>query len=235
MDEGASAMGKKVIPRVFIGYDKRAPLAYTILQHSIVTHASGPVSITPLIIDNLKGFNRVGLTQFTYSRYLPPYLCDFEGVSLFMDSDMIVLGDVYELFKQAASGKSVYVVDSELVFERPSVMLFNNDRCKQLTRGYVNNPENKLQRFAWASDGIGHLPKEWNHLVGYDKPNPNPKLIHYTMGIPEFAECREHEHSGTWRTERDKALKLPSWIELMGLSVHRQKVLMGLNIGKAAS
>ncbi len=219
------------IPRIFIGYDKRIPLAYSVLHHSIAKNASGMVSITPLILDKLNGFDRTGLTQFTFSRYLPPFLCDFSGKSLFLDSDMLVMGDVYELFNMEDDGKSVRVVKSGYRFEWPSVMLFNNERCHRLTPAYLSNEEVKPQRFEWAENGVGELPPEWNHLVGYDEPKPDAKLIHYTMGVPGFPECRNHEHSSTWRRERDRMEKIPSWIELMGTSVHRDRVLNGLKIG----
>lgn len=216
------------IPRIFIGYDKRIPLAYNVLQHSIVRHASGPVAITPLVLDTLANFNRVGLTEFTYSRYLVPWLCGYEGEALFLDSDMLLLADVYKLFEYAQTKKPVYVVKSREQFEWPSVMLFNCDKCTKLNPEYVKNE--KPQTFEWA-DSIGELDPKWNHLVGYNEPDPNAKLVHYTMGIPEFPECREHEHSGSWRAEKAQVNKMPSWIELMGTSVHRQRVLSGLKIG----
>lgn len=64
--------------RVFIGYDPRQPLAYNVMQHSIARHSSVPVAITPLILDQLP-ITRRGLTEFTYSRFLVPALCDFKG------------------------------------------------------------------------------------------------------------------------------------------------------------
>lgn len=215
------------IPRIFIGYDKRIPLAYNVLQHSIVRHASGPVSITPLILSTLKQFDRTGLTEFTFSRYLVPWLCDYEGMALFLDSDMVVQDDIYKLFDVAEdNAHAVYVVKSKHRFEWPSVMLFNCKQCTKLNPAYIT--EGKPQTFEWASS-IGELHSKWNHLVGYDKPDEDPHLIHYTMGIPAFLECREHEHAGKWRDEHVAALKMPSWLELMGTSVHFKKVLRGLN------
>ena len=215
------------MPRIFIGYDKRIPLAYNVLQHSIVRNASGPVSITPLILSTIKDFDRKGLTEFTFSRYLVPWMCGYQGKALFIDSDMLVPGDIYKLFEFADDNKHpVYVVKSKHRFEWPSVMLFNCDQCTKLNPAYIG--VEKPQTFDWASS-VGELPSEWNHLVGYDNPNPNPQLIHYTMGIPGFAECREHEHAQTWRNEYRLMLKKPSWLELMGTSVHFKKVLRGLN------
>jgi hypothetical protein len=41
----------------------------------------------------------------------------------------------------------------------------------------------------WLSeDLIGDLPREWNHLVGYDAPRSDAKLVHYTQGMPIFEE-----------------------------------------------
>ena len=39
------------------------------------------------------------LTDFTFSRFLTPYLCDFEGWALFMDCDMLVLDDLAALWR----------------------------------------------------------------------------------------------------------------------------------------
>ena len=74
---------------VFIGYDPRQPVAYNVLQHSIVRHASEPVAITPLILKQLP-IERRGLTEFTFSRFLVPYLCGFKGMAVFLDADMVV-------------------------------------------------------------------------------------------------------------------------------------------------
>ena len=73
--------------RVFIGYDDRQPVAYNVLQFSIATRSSRPVTITPLIINQLP-IKRTGLTPFTFSRFLVPWLCDYQGTALFLDIDM---------------------------------------------------------------------------------------------------------------------------------------------------
>ena len=72
--------------RVFIGYDPRQPLAYNLCQFSIVKRSTAPVAVSPLMIDQLP-LTRVGLTTFTFSRFLVPWLCDYQGWALFMDCD----------------------------------------------------------------------------------------------------------------------------------------------------
>jgi len=144
----------------------------------------------------------------------------YEGTALFLDGDMVVQCDIEELFQLADDKYSVQVVKSAQRFEWPSLMLFNCAKCKALTPEYIEtgNP----QTLEWGD--VGELPKEYNHLVGYDAPNPDAKIIHYTMGIPAFKEVRHLEHSDTWATEIRAANSTVSWEELMGNSVHAEKI-----------
>ena len=83
--------------KVFIGADARQSVALTTLIHSIAKNARTPASITPLVLDTLP-LKRQGLTPFTYSRFLVPYLCGYQGLGLFLDADMLALGDITEVF-----------------------------------------------------------------------------------------------------------------------------------------
>ena len=210
--------------KVFIGYDPRQPLAYTVLHHSIVRHASRPVSITPLILSQLP-VTRRGLTEFSYSRFLVPYLCDFRGSALFLDADMVVTGDVADLFKLCGM-KAVYVMQEQAKFEWSSAMLFNCAACKTLTTQYVDNPDNQLFDLAWAPS-VGELPSEWNHCVGYTQPK-EAHLYHFTQGLPCFFETRGLEEDEVWEAEWAAAKYTVSWKELMGKSVHADPVMRRL-------
>ena len=74
-------MGKVI--RVFAGFDQREAIGYHAFCQSVIERASEPVSITPLHLANLQkvyqGGARDGTNAFIYSRFLIPYLCDFEG------------------------------------------------------------------------------------------------------------------------------------------------------------
>jgi len=204
---------------IFVGVDVRQPIAYTVLQSSIIARASQPVAITPLLIDQLP-ITRRGLTDFTYTRYLPPWLMGYKGTALFLDADMVVQGDISDLFALADTEYAVQVVKSKDRFEWPSLMLFNCEKCTALTPEFIEqgNPQN----LSWGA--VGELPKEWNHCVGYDEPNPDAQLIHYTMGIPAFPEVAHLEHTDTWRQELKAANSTVSWQELMGKSVHAERL-----------
>ena len=184
---------------IFIGFDPREPVAYHVLCHSILRHASGPVSFTPLVQSSLRA-NRLytrkqdmaASTEFSLTRFLVPVLSGYEGYSLFLDCDMLMRGDVYTLmdYAYADPGKSVYVcqhdytprTETKFLGQRndpyprknwSSVMLFNNDYCRKLTNAYVNQATPaELHRFEWVrptTQNIGALPLAWNYLVG--EPN----------------------------------------------------------------
>ena len=210
--------------RVFIGYDPRQRVSFTALAHSIVSRASVPVAITPLVLEQLP-IRRSGLTQFTYSRFLVPWLCEFEGWALFLDVDMLARADVADLFAMADERYAVMVAKNEMKFEWASAMLFNNARCRALTPEYVASAEG-LHAIAWAEDAeIGTLPPEWNHLVGYDRARDDAKLVHFTQGVPAHLETADCEYGEEWRQAIRESLGTLPWAELMGNSVHARPVI----------
>ena len=88
---------------VFIGFDSREDLAVQVLAHSIQSRASRPVRIGQVRLSQLGPvFSRPRdpqqSTDFSFSRFLVPWLCDYRGWALFLDADMLCLGDIAELW-----------------------------------------------------------------------------------------------------------------------------------------
>lgn len=205
--------------KVFIGFDPRQPVSYTVLQQSIFTRSSKPVAITPLVIEQLP-IKREGLTPFTFTRFLVPWLCNYQGWALFLDIDMILLDDISKLFNYKDDKYAVMVSKNEKRFEWASAMLFNCEKCKILTPEYIETAKN-LHGIDWADcDEIGAFPSQWNHLVGYDKPRTDAKLVHYTQGVPFHREIEGCEYSNQWHYELTIANYSEPWVKLMGNSVH---------------
>jgi hypothetical protein len=219
--------------RVFIGYDRQLPALFHVFSHSIHVRASQPVSITPLILSQLEGLmtrerNPLQATEFSFSRFLTPYLSNFEGWSIFADNDVIARDDIAKLWALRDDRYAVMVVKHEqkpkegrkfldmpqTAYEKKNwsaVMMFNNARCKALTPEYVNTASGlELHQFKWleTEDLIGGLPHEWNHLVDYDDPNPDAKFVHYTIGGPYFKEYANCEYSKEWFDERESMLRV---------------------------
>ena len=181
--------------RVFIGWDSKEPLAATVLAHSIQRRSSVPVSITFLKLNQLKAwFNRerhpLQSTEFSFSRFMVPWLCDYQGFAIFMDCDMLCQGDIARLWDSKDHTKAVQVVKHDYsplhatkFLNQPqtpyakknwsSVMLFNNEKCRALTPDYVNKASGlELHQFKWLvnESQIGELPENWNFLVRTDVP-----------------------------------------------------------------
>jgi lipopolysaccharide biosynthesis glycosyltransferase len=219
--------------RIFIGYDPREAVAFNVLSHSIHVRASTPVIIAPLMLSQLKSVlwrerHPLQSTDFSFSRFLVPFLSDFEGWSLFCDSDMLMLDDVQNLWNLRDDRVAVQVVkhdhkpadrtkflnEPQRPYEKKnwsSVMLFNNAMCKALTTDYVNRASGlELHQFKWLGDDslIGDLPPRWNHLVDYDASLPPKEIsfLHYTEGGPYFETHKNCGYADLWFAERDRML-----------------------------
>ena len=212
--------------RVFIGYDSRECVAMHVLSHSIHKRASKPVSIVPIMLTQLKGiFDRdrhpLQSTDFSFSRFLTPYLCDYQGSAIFMDCDMLVLEDINNLWEMRDDRFAVQVVkhnhvpeENRKFLDQPqtkyekknwsSVIIFNNPKCRALSPAFVNNASGlELHQFKWlhSDSEIGEIPERWNHLVDYNPKIDNPANLHFTQGGPYFTEYRDCSYADIWRTE----------------------------------
>jgi lipopolysaccharide biosynthesis glycosyltransferase len=219
--------------RVFVGYDPREAVAFHVLSHSIQSRSSVPVSITPLMLSQLEDLmwrerDQLQSTDFSFSRFLVPFLCGFEGWAVFMDCDMLVLDDISALWALRDERYGVQVVqhdhrprektkflgEPQTSYEKKnwsSVMLFNCARCTALSPDHVNAASGlELHRFRWLEDEdlIGALPHRWNHLVDYDPPAPVEELsnLHFTDGGPWFDEYADCGYADLWFEERDRML-----------------------------
>ena len=216
--------------RIFCGFDPRQPIAYNVLQYSIAGNTSRPVSITPLLLRTLP-IKRTGLTEFTYSRYLVPWLCNYEGFALFLDADMVVDADIAELFATATFEHPVWVNKSLPPFEWASAMLFNNSLCTTLTPTFIER-STPFKLETWAGS-IGTMPPEWNYCVPYsfNTPCERPKLIHYTGGIPIWPETHDSKHADIWHKYHAGMNASVEYNALMANSVHDRIIKQGAHRG----
>jgi len=215
--------------RVFIGYDSKLPVLYNVAQHSIQVRASQPVSITPIMLSQLKGIytrdvNPLASTEFSFSRFLVPYLSSYSGWSLFVDNDVLMLDDIASLWAlrddryavmctkhaQKTGEQTKFLNAPQTPYEKKnwsSCVLFNNARCKALSLDYVNSATGlELHQFKWLGDDalIGDIPLEWNVLADcHTEVAARPSMIHYTLGGPYFREYEACEYSKEWFKERD--------------------------------
>lgn len=160
-------------------------------------------------------------TEFACSRFLVPLLAK-EGMALFMDSDMLVRGNLDRLFEVLDYRKAVTVVkhrfdppegvkmdgQAQLRYARKnwsSFMIFNVEHRanRRLTLEMINSvPGRDLHRFCWLEDDeIGEIGAEWNWLVGHSDPAIEPKVVHFTDGIPSMPGYEDQPFADEWRGE----------------------------------
>lgn len=221
--------------RIFIGYDPVEAVAYHVMAHSILSRASVPVSITPINLYNLRSIHNRARdpkqsNEFSVTRFLVPYLADYEGHAAFFDCDMMVTCDIAELFGYADPDKAVHVVQHDYTprtevkylgnvqhaYPRKnwsSVVLWNCGHAanRVITPDAANEMDPAhLHRFTWLEDEeIGVLPIEWNWLVGEyamgEHGITHPKSVknwHWTIGGPWFDEFMHVDGSDLWFRER---------------------------------
>lgn len=208
--------------KIFIGWDSRFPEPADVLRHSLLEHASIPLDIRYLKLDELcleRAHDPRASTEFTYSRFLVPYLCGFRGKAIFMDNDMLCFGDIKELDDLDMSGLALRVVQHDYQpvntvkmygceqssYPRKnwsSLMLMNCERLGLWSKEVVATQTGAyLHRFQDIPDNqIGEIPKTWNTLDWMDETT---KLIHYTNGGPWFDDYRDHPHAQVWYRARD--------------------------------
>ncbi len=222
--------------KLFIGFDQVESVAFYTLVHSIQSRASIPVSIIPVNTANFRHFYQRDRdpkqsNDFSFSRFLVPYLCNYRGYAVFMDCDMLFRCDAVDLLKQIESMKNnneaVRVVKHDykpndqikylgtVQYEYPrknwsSFVVWNcsHESNLILTPTYVKTASGlDLHRFNWLLDSeIGELPVVWNWLVGEYVLDPaikdEIKNVHFTVGGPYFSEYAHVDFADEWFEER---------------------------------
>ena len=240
-------------PTIYIGYDEREDAAYEVAKASIEKYASKPVAIVPLKQEPLR---RAGLfsrshynvgdqrydcfdrkpfsTDFSFTRFLIPALNQYEGMALFMDCDMMLRADVWELFDSLCKDnsaiwcvhhdynpKSTRKMDGQKQeqYNRKnwsSFVVWNceHDANKRLTVDDVSTKDGYwLHNFKWLElEEIGKLNEVWNWLDGWSPDYLNPKNVHFTTGGPQFPKWEptriiDGVYADDWREIYNKLMK----------------------------
>jgi lipopolysaccharide biosynthesis glycosyltransferase len=218
----------KPIP-VFVGYDPREAIAYHVCANSIIRNASAPVAIIPVALNLFTDYKEThgdNSNHFVYTRFLVPYLMDFRGRAIFIDGDMVVRGDIIELYESLQTAHDVAVVKHDYKTRMPvkymgapnedyprknwsSVIVWDCQSFpnRRLTPDFVQKqPGSFLHRFSWIDDDrIQALPKEWNWLPDELGENVEAKLLHYTLGTPCFHEFADTTQAAEWHSEHSLA------------------------------
>jgi lipopolysaccharide biosynthesis glycosyltransferase len=191
--------------------------------------SSIPVRFIPLAENTLRFYQEKHQNisnRFVFSRFLTPYLLEFQGMAIFADGDMVCQTDIAELVDLFDASKAVqlvqhnyqtksskkYLNNINVNYPRKnwsSLVVFNcaHPSNRILTPAYIEERDGThLHRFGWLLDEeIGALPLEWNWLATEYDDNPSAKIVHYTLGTPCFKDYRNAEMSEAWREVNARA------------------------------
>lgn len=218
---------------VYIGYDQREDLAYQVCRASILKHC-GPETnifkIEPIVQDWLRAksiYTRqkdiFASTDFSLTRFLTPYLNNYEGYAIFMDLDFVVTGNLLkevDMSIKKDNDKAVWLVkhdyisrvqrkmDNKIQHAYPkknwsSFMIFDcaHPAMRTLTPEYINQATSQdLHQFRWINEKlVGELPIDFNFLVGeYNKSKKLPLCLHFTLGLPFVGEIFTNDYLDVW-------------------------------------
>ena len=210
---------------IYIGFDAIETTAFHTLAQSIIEYASGPIRISPICSKHYsKFFNRERdekqSNDFSFTRFLVPYLNNFDETAIFMDCDMMLRADIFQVLNDLDPKNAISVVMHDYT-PSDTVKYLNNVQYAYPRKNWSSfvvwncaHPKNRtltpefvekatgltLHRFTWLSDNeIGELDVRWNWLVGdYINPPVDVKNVHWTLGGPYFNEYSQVDFSGEW-------------------------------------
>lgn len=146
-------------------------------------------------------------TEFSLYRYMIPELCNFEGKAIYLDSDMICLGDIGELFDTPTNGNDFLAISAYAGEEwGTSVMLIDCSQCRfDLEQIFKEIDEGLYSYFEFSRMSpkfrqhhpykIGELDPNWNV---FDRRDENTKLIHYTELLTQPWKYPHHPYGELW-------------------------------------
>lgn len=161
------------------------------------------------------------VTEFSNYRFLVPEVCGYQGRAISMDSDVIALGDIGELFdtemgdndflaKPAAYGNkieeqwglSVMLIDCararwtlDQYFEEIEAGLYSYSDLHQMRPSFLAHHPFK----------IGRLNSRWNE---FDRRETDTRLLHYTNLYTQPWKCRSHPYGDLWFEYFNEARKI---------------------------
>ncbi len=223
---------------LYIGYDTKEKIASDVCEYSVKKNSSINLTVDLLIKKNLeekkllyRTDDKLSSTEFTFSRFLVPFLNEYKGWAIFCDCDFLWTGDIKRLLDKKDEKYAVMCVQhdynpkseikmdgrQQLMYPRKnwsSMVLWNcsHPANKKIDINMVNNETGKfLHRFGWLEDKlIGNLDYKWNWLVGWyeETSNNKPEAIHFTEGGPWFENYKNCEYSKIWNQYREEMEKI---------------------------
>lgn len=215
---------------IFVGYDPREAVAYSVFCHSVLSRTKAQVSFTPICGSLEPGASNT----FSRARFEIAFRLGYKGWGLWAESDMLCRADIAELWSLREPQYDVMCVQHSYSTKWPlkylgqanedyprkqwsSLFLVNagNYPWRKLTPEYVAKAKpSHLHRFEFLKDErIGDLPAEWNHIVGENEPREDVKIAHFSIGTPCWKQYQSWPYAQEWLKEREAMNHYQPWTD----------------------
>jgi hypothetical protein len=194
------------------------------LIHSLRAHTSRPLDIhvfngthdalergdePPVRLNMPLGVKYRNYTEFSNYRWMIPELCGYRGRAIFLDSDMVCLADIGDLFDADMGGCDMLAKAEAYKGDRSwgmSNILFDCEKCRfpledifrEVDAGQYTNTDFQQMTPAFLTRRpyrIGPLDPAWN---SFDVRDAGTKLIHYTNLRTQPWKFPGHVHEELW-------------------------------------
>lgn len=183
-----SPLGVESPIRIFIGSGIQQLVPALVLKHSILKHATMSVDVTimnewthPMPKDG-KNMPR---TPFSFQRFMIPEKCGYKGHAIYMDSDMLVFGDVKEIWIAPSTTNVLVMRNDDVDKHKAKFSVFKVDcQANWNLNDYIALMDKGLMSYEQLIFDLGGLPHDsgfnpdWNSLEEYTEWKT--KLLHYT-------------------------------------------------------
>ncbi len=192
-----------------------------VLEYTARKHSSLPIEITWMKHSNdpmsfWYGWeSRTWATPFSGFRWGIPAACGYQGQAIYMDSDMIILADLAELWNNPWDDHSIIQMKGDW---RTCVAKWNCERAGKVLPpiDQIKSVPNAHQQLFSGLQQNPHLQqsfdRQWNNFDGENDPLDQIKILHYTdMSTQPHgkyamtrleAEGRKHWFDGEFRAHR---------------------------------
>lgn len=188
--------------RVFVGVQEEELIAAKVLEYTIHMHATTPVQVVhlPAVTRKPRDEANQQRTNFSFSRFLIPELCGYEGRAIYCDSDMQVFADISQLWDIPMDDAKVLCTRQDDIPEQwrnnawfhpgrqLSVMMLDCSRLPWKIDEIIDGLDEHRYRYDELmfelcilddSEIQDRLPAGWNHLEHFEPGETS--LLHYTV------------------------------------------------------
>lgn len=205
--------------RLFVGVSPEQRLALEVLAFSVRRRTARTVEVWPMDGQELpvpRDRRNRGRTGFSFARFEIPRLCGYQGTAVYLDADMLALGDVAQLWSLELGGADLLY--SQHPPDQPgarfSVMLLDCSRLEGWSAAHVvdlldqgqHTYEQIMHELVLVSDARKRaaIPTRWNSLDHFI--DGETALVHYTSVPTQPWIHGGHPHGAVWYRELQEAL-----------------------------